>query len=436
MNGKNIVEQLLNEINNINMIDTHEHIRRLEDMRAEGSNLFTSLKYSLVSIDCISSGMPPEYWSNNVDQDMNWKRTKPYLDNVKSANYYRTLVMNTYRDLYGFEHDEITDDNWKELSERISQAYDHDDFYEKIFKKLNVKVALLDPFWDPGYVAPPESLFVPAPGMDPFIFVRSGKTRVTNPGGFNDNWWRENPLLDVLKKWGVYFETFDEYMDIIDHAFERLQKNNGVGIKLRIGYSRPLKVDNVSKVTAEGIFNKSEDELTPEEVKQLEDFLIRRIIIRAIEYNFPIQIHTGLQGNLGGYTHYSDPLLLTNLFRDYPQAKFVIFHGSFPWASEAGVIVKGYPNVYLELCWLSWLLEDSAKKYLHEWLGLVPINKIVVGGDSETIDRAYTALKLSKKLVADVLAEKVVTGYYSREIALHCIKKIFDENPRDIYGIE
>jgi hypothetical protein len=435
MSNQNLTEELKGEMDKIRMYDTHEHIRRRTDLLAEGGNLFTSLKYSLVCMDFLSAGMSPDYWTNNSNQEENWNRMKPYIKNVKTANYYRTLFQITYKDLYGFDHEELNDDNWRELSDKIHKAYTKEDFYASVFKKMNVEVALLDPFWDPGYVAEDNNLFLPAPGMDPFIFVRSGKTRVSNPGGFNIPWWNENPLRHLLKKWGIGYETFDDFLGLIDMAFNKLKQDNGVGIKFRVGYSRYLSVDRVSKPEAEKIFYIDEDEITPPQIKRLEDFIIRSIIQKAIEYRVPIQIHTGLQGTLGGHPQYSDPLQLTNIFRDYPQAQFIIFHGSYPWASEAAVLAKGYPNVYLELCWLSWLLEDAAKQYMKEWLAMVPVSKIFMGGDSETIDRAYTAITLAKKLLAEVLADKIEAGHYSKSTAVDIAKMIFNENPKSMYKL-
>jgi hypothetical protein len=435
MSTESILRDLREEIDNIKMIDTHEHIRKQSDLISEGGNLFTSLKYSLVCMDFISAGMPPKYWENNFDEEENWKRIKPYLDSVKTTSYYSTLLMNTYKNLYGFKYDEITDENWRELSGLIKKAYSKDDFYDSVFKKLNVEVAFLDPFWDPGYISEKKQMFLPAPGMDPFIFVRSGKTRIPNPGGFNVPWWLENPLRTLLKNWNTQYESFEEFLSLIDRAFETLKQEGGVGIKLRIGYSRSLFVDKVTKIEAERAFYLDEEAITKEDIKKIEDFVVRKVIQRAIDYKFPIQIHTGLQGTLGGYPQLSNPLQLTNLFREYPQAKFIIFHGSYPWASEAGALAKGYPNVYLELCWLSWLLVDAMKKYLDEWLALVPINKIMVGGDSECVDRMFTAVTLSKKIFSEVMAERVSNGYYNMETAKKGLRMIFRDNPREMYNL-
>ena len=63
---------------------------------------------------------------------------------------------------------------------------------------------------------------------------------------------------------------------------------------------------------------------------------MHQVIRQAIEHRRPIQIHTGLQeGNANVITN-SHPAHLVNLFLQYPQARFDIFHASYPLPQRAG----------------------------------------------------------------------------------------------------
>lgn len=437
--NKELVEEMKSEINEIPIIDGHEHIRKQINLTTEGVNLFTSLKYSIGWIDLISAGMPPKQWAtNSADPKDDWEKIKPYMDSVQTTGCFTTL-MSAYRDLYDFQDREITEENWEKLSHKISEAYQRKDWYEFVLKKkLNIEKILVDVLEDPGSLEMPGSLdlFIPTLAMDPFLRVRSNKfycgDSVFNPGG---GWFPSDPLGNLLEKWGVFFETFDEYLKLIDLAFEKLRGKKGAAIKFRFAYVRDMTISQVVKSQAEKIFYMDEEEITRQQAKQLEDYIVGVIIRKAIENNFPIQVHTGAPGDMGNFPQRGNPLQLTNLFLEYPRAKFILFHGSYPWTGEMAVLVKGYPNVYLDICWLPWLLHDTLKKYLSEWLVLIPSNKIMVAGDCETVERCYSAMSVAKNCFAQVLADYIEDGYYTKRMAINIAKKVFRENCQNIYHV-
>jgi predicted TIM-barrel fold metal-dependent hydrolase len=194
-------------------------------------------------------------------------------------------------------------------------------------------------------------------------------------------------------------------------------------------------IGKTSKSDAQKIFTKTDDEITVAEARRLEDYIIRVIIEKAIDYDLPIQVHTGIFGTLGPPFELGDPFQLMELFRDYPQAKFILFHGAYPWTGKAGILAKGYPNVYLDMCWLAYLIGDPLKNYLAEWLSLIPCNKIMMGSDTMYIEAFYDAHTNSKRFVAEVLADKIESGYYSKQTALDAARRIFRENASELYNI-
>jgi len=430
-----LVEEIRKEIEQIPMIDTHEHIRKQSDLRREGVNLFTSLKYSILFPDFISAGMLPEQWeSNSIDPKDDWEKIRPFIDSVQTTAYFTTLMI-AYKDLFGFEDREITNDNWRQLSQLITEAYQKDDLYEFVLQKLNVKKVLIDVIEDPGSLELPGSsnTFIPTLAIDPLIFARSQKFFIANPK-MSPRWFHPNPLANLLKKWNVSYETFDEYLALIDLAFEKLRNVGGVAIKFRFAYFRDMDVQPVSKAEAEKIFYLEEKDLTKEQVKKLEDYLIISIIQKATENKIPIQVHSGLFGSCGSDPRNGHPFQLINLFIEYPKTKFILFHGSYPFTGEMATLVKGFPNVFLDICWL-YFLHNNLQKYLTEWLALIPCNKIFLGGDSECIERSYAAITVIKNCIAEVLADYVENDIYTKNMALNVARKILNENAQVLYKI-
>ncbi len=429
-----LVKEIREEIDLIPIIDTHEHLRKQEDIKKEGVNLFTSLKYSIVWPDFISAGMSPKEWeSSSVNPKKGWEKIKPFITSVQTTGHFSTLMI-AYRDLFGFKDKEITDHNWKDLSDRISNAYNSDDLYESVIKRLNIDKMLIDIIEDPGSLDMPSDLdnFVPTLAIDPLIFVKSKKFYIANPY-FSPQWFKANPLENLLKKWNVSFKTFDEYLSLIDLAFKKIRGVGGVAIKFRFSYVRGMNVEKVEKKEAEKIFNMEENKITKNQVKMIEDFLIRTIIEKATEYKMPIQVHSGLFGNCGNDPRKGHPFQIINLFTDYPQTKFILFHGSYPFTGDMAVLVRGFPNVYLDICWTPWLLYNNLQRYISEWLALIPSNKILVGGDSECIERVYSSITVAKNCIAEVLAEHVEKGTYTRNMASIVAKKLLRDNAKELY---
>ena len=75
---------------------------------------------------------------------------------------------------------------------------------------------------------------------------------------------------------------------------------------------------------------KTQDGLTFTECKPLQDYMMHQVVRLCIEHGIPMQIHTGLHAGNGNIITNSNPTHLVNLFIQYPQARFDIFHAGYP----------------------------------------------------------------------------------------------------------
>ena len=115
------------------------------------------------------------------------------------------------------------------------------------------------------------------------------------------------------------------------------------------------------------------------EKKHLQDFIFHHIIQQSIKLDLPVQIHTGYLAGNRGWLDNGQPMKLLNLFIKYPEAKFILFHGGYPWTSDYVALGKQFSNVYLDLVWLPQISKTEAIRTFHEMLDAVPYNKIYVG---------------------------------------------------------
>src|SRR5207245_2185570 len=83
----------------------------------------------------------------------------------------------------------------------------------------------------------------------------------------------------------------------------------------------------------------------------LEDHMFHHVMKLADAHHLPVQIHTGLFAGGGNVITNSKPTHLINTFLLYPRIKFDIFHLSYPYQEELGVLAKSFPNVHADFCW-------------------------------------------------------------------------------------
>ena len=131
-----------------------------------------------------------------------------------------------------------------------------------------------------------------------------------------------------------------------------------------------------------------------------------RLVELSATHDLPFQIHTG-HGRLQG----SNPLLLLDLIEANPKTKFILFHGGYPWVGETGAIVLRHgPHVWVDSVWLPTISPTMARRALHEWLEVMPSDRILWGADCNHAEGIYGATVATRRVLAEVLAEKVDRG--------------------------
>jgi predicted TIM-barrel fold metal-dependent hydrolase len=217
-------------------------------------------------------------------------------------------------------------------------------------------------------------------------------------------------------------------------------KQGIAGVKIFMAYRRTLLFEPVTQGAAARVFDRiwlsQTQDLSFEDLKPLQDFMTRRLIGLAAERNLPIQIHTGLQEGNGNYIENSKPTHLSNVFMEFADAKFDVFHAGYPYSGEVAVLSKMFPNVYADLCWIHAVSPLASARILSEWLEVLPANKIfAVGGDSNYVEGAYGHCKIARRVAHDVLSQKVEQGYLSEAEARWMADRILRDNAAELFQL-
>ena len=156
----------------------------------------------------------------------------------------------------------------------------------------------------------------------------------------------------------------------------------------------------------------------------------------AKKYNVPVAIHTGLQAGKGNFINNSDPTLLSSVFKAYPEVKFILYHGSYPFGGLLSALAKNYPNVYIDMNWTWSISPTYIERYLNEWIETVPASKMIAfGGDAMVVENIYSELVTAKRIITGVLSGKVRDGYFTEEEARNVARMILHDNAARLYKL-
>jgi len=240
------------------------------------------------------------------------------------------------------------------------------------------------------------------------------------------NFWtvankRRDQLTDQL---GIDPADSRSWRDFLEKMFALATEHGCIGIKQLQAYFRSLKFDpvNDSEVKFRG-------ELSDQEVKKFQDWVMHTCCELANHRNWPHQIHVGTHNHPD-----SNPLPLEKIAKKYPNQKIVMLH-CWPYIEEAGYLAQGHPNVYIDTCWQPILNPDFLRQSMDTWLAYIPLNKITMSNDSTSVEMASGASMITRKVLVEKLgSQKNKAGLFDHEIR-EMAEQLLHNNAVDIYGI-
>jgi uncharacterized protein len=406
----------------IKVIDTHEHLeteeRRIEQKNLDFSHLFR--QYAIEDLISASNlhGFISVIFSDHFSLKDRWELFKPFFQVMRTTGYGRAPLI-AANDL--FDLPDINDDTFVALSQKIKVA-GKPGYYRYVLKK---RAGIDLSIQDAGHQKFDREFYRHVERFDNYIFI-FGKDEINNAGA------QQN----------VNIQTLNDFVLALRHAFEKGLDYQMVGVKSGLAYNRILNYANVSEKKASAVFDNilNRDDALPRpdfnEVKPLQDYMMHRVLDLAQEFNLPVQIHTGLHAGNGNTITNSKPTHLVNLFMEYPDVNFCIFHSSYPYGGELSTLAKNFPNVFIDMCWSAIISPSYSKRYLHEWIETVPSNKIMAfGGDYGVVECVYAHSVMARRIVAEVLIEKVADGYMTEQEAIRVAQRVLRENAMEVFKI-
>ena len=428
-----VYRRLQHAIDRIWIVDTHEHLGSEEDYLKKPVDFLARMLHYVES-DLVSAGMERPRgldWGVKFDiQDTSkplserWPVFMKFWNEMRFTGYGKAM-QTVVNDLYGLDINTLTPASAKELNKRI-EAANTPGLYRRILKdKARIELSMVDI----EKTDVDREFFVPVMCFDYFMEAQS-----------------KVQLEAISGNTGVPIRSLQDMVTALEKAFDDAVNEGIVGIKSRLAYDRRIYYPRPTEAEAEAAFNKilgtyigyARTKKVPswEEIELYQNYIMHQICRLAAEYKITFQIHTGIQTGAGNIVTNAKPTDLLNLIMEYPDVKFDLFHGGYPYGRELGAMAKNFQNVYIDMVWTTIISPKLSREFLSEWIEIVPANKIIAfGGDYSYVEGAYAHAKMVREMVTETLAEKVISGYLTEEEANELAIKFLRTNPIELFNL-
>ena len=210
-----------------------------------------------------------------------------------------------------------------------------------------------------------------------------------------------------------------------------MQKRGALGFKISECYFRALDYKPVSRENASTAFRKDP---SPEQQKTLSDYVTWRVLEQARRLGVPVQIHTG---ELWGDTavEHTNPMNLLTAVKAFPDVKFDILHGGYPYMAKLGIMAHNCRNIYLNLNYMPVRSMDQFEYWLDVYINIVSADRTLLGTDVFDMECMAGCIDYIRSGCAAVAKRMETRGVALKSSITRLLERIMHGNAEDLYGI-
>jgi len=433
LKNNQLYQTIYDEICKMPVIDTHEHLVMSEaDKYAQNLDVLSEyLTRSYMGNELRSAGLSRASLEKVMDPSgdimQRWLMAEPYWEFCRYIGYGRNLDISV-KAIYGFDginRNTIEPLNAAFVKNRKPGHYRH--VIKDICHIETCMVTGLDFSLDLGV---------------PYLKYVLSPMKYLTP---ND---RQGPVMlsEIERDFSIRVNSLDDWQEAFERELDRTLDTYGVPVfKISSAGYRTLRFDKVGYQTAKEQFSgalenwrrtggeKGGRRSFP---RELEDYMMHYLLGLAGKRNMVMQVHTGMLAGAFGNLPDTNPSNLNNLFLEYPDVDFDLFHIGYPYQNETCALAKMFPNVYIDMCWAHIISPSASVRALDDFLDAAPLNKTMAfGGDYWFVDPIYGHLEISRDNVARSLAGKVENGVFDEGRAVDIARALYYDNPKRLFRI-
>jgi len=424
-------------LDNVKIIDTHEHFSSSLDIVNEGADLFAILPRGYVGFFDFYPGLRGDLvqfqkYPEIVD--------KTYLDLINFVNEYHEHefldTLNTGMiQLHGGSIKALSEDMYHDLNASIHDRYQEQGYRDRVLHEFHVDHAVLDVPHHAGGLghdlrdAFDPDFYMPAMRINSLLF------------GFDlDAWSPSTCLIKIMTNELQVLDgipsTFEEYLDDVDAILD-WSRDKVVSYKCASAYERTIDFGTKAAaepggkkfISAKNAFGKSFKKATERERIAFGDCVMHHVLGQIEGNGIPVQMHTGEAIKPG-----SNPNNVESLLAAYPGIEFTLLHCGYPWTSEVLDILKRHDNVHADMVWLQVVSQEAARGFLQRAIEENLAGRIFAfGGDCACIEGSIGALLRIKNVVRTVLGSLVDRGKIEPRDVESMVTDLFYNNPKSLF---
>lgn len=349
-----------------------------------------------------------------------WEEVQGFVEGSGSNSFVRNLVAGL-TDLYDLGEAGITEANWTELDRRIRERHADPAWTDEVLRRANIEGVITDPYTDPL--------------LDARAAFGDSYRSVMRINAFAMGWHPDardhngNSPFEFAERLGAKQESFDDFKALLETCVDGMDGRNQVALKNALAYDRDICFDEPDEAMARQAWG--DPAPSPEARKAFGDFAVDRLCALAGERDIPLQMHLGTALIRG-----SNPMNAAGLIERHPKTRFLLMHLAYPWSSELLGMAFVYRNVWIDLTWSFLLSPTHFTRAFHEAIEILPDeSRMMLGGDNWHAEESYASMNTARRLIGEVLAEKVQDGYFNNAAAERLARKICSENARAFFEV-
>lgn len=427
-------ERIHDFIKEMPIIDSHEHLfaddtKFYSENPASKDFLAMIIQvYGYMDLFVAGCKVPPMTLGNpSIPVMERWKMIEPFWEEVRLTGFFQPLDI-AVRDLYGVDR---IDGSTIEMLSRQYAERSRPGYCRKVLKEQCRIETVLSMFPNPS-----NRISDLQPSQDPMFRPVVPLFQQARPVTRNAVW-------DFGEDVGIHILSIQDLEDACEAFVDRALAKGCVALKYAEAYDRPLSFSRVGRAEAEKVFLQlmEKGEYAGVDLMVLHDYLMHCFLRLCDKREMVFQVHTGIlsinHAPNRSKLMTSNPMLMENLFHQYPHVKFDLLH-IYPYQDVAASLTKMYANVYLDMAWTHIISPVAATSMLEEWLEAVPKNKITgFGGDYPfcCAEGVYGHQVIARRNIAQALAAKLDAGRIDLPQAKRIAQNLLYDNPKKLFSL-
>ncbi len=435
--------QILHRVSAIPVIDTHEHMVGPQ-FNVPITEPITALTLDYLQNDLISTGAEDNVihmlQDPGVSTEVKWPTFEPLWKEVEfTANARITkLIMQDF-----FEEEVMSLGALNRIAEKLPFIHDEESYWQ-ILDDAGIQMIISDPLGRPqcdfgdylrGDLTFPDRFRI-------MVSLPLFHVVAHHPQSARD--WEG---MQQIGAWAnKHITSLDEFLESVFVVISKAKERGAIGIKDQSAYNRSIEYEIVPRNEAEKMFNRLlADPRTVfgwPEAKPLDDYLFHQYMRFARELELPVQIHTGHIARNYNNVDRANALLFRGVLELHQEVQFDLFHGNWPYMDDMLFLLKNYPNVAMNCCWLYTIDPIFAEQMLMRAVLTAPNSKIHgFGGDygnriyGDSPAYSVSHLKLARLVISKALNELVQMDWIDEDSAVSMAADWLFNNPNNFFNL-